>query len=124
MRAHVARFPGLTTVGIGPGLPDRLDPSVETAAYHCILRAVDAVAPGSQVDLREADGRLELTVRGRRIADLPDRQQVLDRLQAVGGQLDEADGGDGEAEIRASLPLDPSAQASVSRRGPNTDFLT
>ncbi len=124
VRAHLARIPGLTTVTIGPGVPDRLDPSVETAAYHCVLRAVDAVAPGSQVSLDVADSCVELTVRGRRIAELPDRQQVLDRVQAVGGQLEDVDRGDGEVEIRALLPLDPSAQAAVSRPGSNSDFST
>lgn len=123
VQAHVARFPGLTTVTVAPDVPTRLDPPVETAAYYCILRAVDAVAPGSQVWVQLADGHLELSVRGRRIADLPDRQEVLDRVQAAGGHLEEVDRGNEDAEIWVVLPVDRSAQAAASRLGSRSDFL-
>jgi signal transduction histidine kinase len=123
VQGHVARFPGLTSVTIDPDLPPRLDPSVETAAYYCTLRAIDSVAPGSQVTLGVADGHLRLTVRGRKIGELGDRQQVLDRVQAIGGQLEEADLGAGDAEVRVALPLDPSAHAAASRRESKSDFL-
>jgi signal transduction histidine kinase len=123
VRAHVSRTAHRAAVAIGADLPERLDPSVEAAAYQFVVQALATVGPGSQVSIAPEDGRLRLSVRGRGADRTPDRQPVLDRVQAVGGQLDEVDGGEGFVEFRAVLPLDPSAQAAVSRSGPKTDFL-
>ncbi|SFU08968.1 hypothetical protein SAMN05660657_05576 [Geodermatophilus amargosae] len=123
VRAHVSRTSSEATLSIGNDLPEGIDPSVEAAAYLFVVQALTVVGPGSRVGITSADGRLRLSVRGRGPDRTPDRQLVLDRVQAVGGQLEEENGSEGFVEFRAVLPLDPSAQAAVSGSGPKTDFL-
>ena len=128
VQAYAARSPNGPLLQIGEGLPEeRLDPSVAAAAYHCCVRAIDGLGPGAHVRIDGEDDRLLISVRGRPARTMPDRQQVLDRLDAVGGHLEEAESPDGEVASRAVLPLDPGAdlraQAAASRSGPNTDLL-
>ena len=92
------------------------------------MRAIDALGPGARVCIDADDGgRLLVTVRGRRAGCMPARQQVLDRLDAVGGHLEELEFPDGDVEFRAVLPLasggEPRVQAAASRSGPNTALL-
>ncbi|PWW21459.1 hypothetical protein JD79_00591 [Geodermatophilus normandii] len=123
VHAHVSRTPRRATVLVGEDLPERLDPSVEAAAYQFVVQALTTVGPGSEVSIAPADGGLALSVRGRSTGRAADRLPVLDRVQAVGGHLDEVDGPGGGVELRAVLPLEPSAQAAASRSGPKADFL-
>ena len=122
VQAHIDRSAARAAVVTGDAVPERLDPSVESAAYQFVVRGL-AATQGATVTIGSDDGRLLLAVRGTPAGRLPDRQQVLDRIQAIGGQLDEADCADGGVDLRAVLPLDPSAQAAASRAGPNADFL-
>jgi hypothetical protein len=50
---------------------------------------------------------LTVRVRGKRAGALPDGQQVLDRVRAVGGELTERPTPDGGAEVCVGIPLRP-----------------
>lgn len=123
VEAHVSRTARHATVAVGAGLPDRLHPSVEAAAYHVVVQALRDLEHGAQVCIGPGDGCLRLSVGGRRTGSPRDPQPVLDRVQALGGHMESLDGPDGAVEVRAVLPLDASAHAAASRSGPNTDFL-
>jgi signal transduction histidine kinase len=130
VEAVAGRSPGSCSVAVAPGLGTRrLPPSVEAAAYLWCVRAMEVLRPDIRVSIDADSDRLLLTVRGRaqgRHDDVGaarvDRQHVLDRLDALGAQVDEPDAREGAAEWRAVVPLEPSAQAADSRSGPNADL--
>ena len=99
----------------------RFEPSVEAAVYLACDMAMAAMAAGPQVILDVSDERLVAVVRGRRTAELPDRQQVLDRVEAVGGQLDEGFSSTGD-EVSVLIPVPRSAQTAASVPGPKAAF--
>jgi signal transduction histidine kinase len=119
-----ARLPGRPTVAVSPAVAGvRFGHSLEAAAYLCCVAAVGGFAPGAGLRL-DADGeQLVVTLRGRRVAGMADRQAVYDRVEAVGGQLTEELLPDGGAGLRAVLPLVTTSHAAASGPGPNADLL-
>jgi signal transduction histidine kinase len=92
------------TLRVDPSAVDRRFPSrVEAAAYFCCTQAGN---PG-----RVADASVAITVeRGNLVLDLlglsldaPDRQAMLDRVEALGGSMD-VTGGPGRAQVRVRIP--------------------
>jgi signal transduction histidine kinase len=123
VEAYVDQSPSSCVAAVAPtALGRRLPTSVAEAAYLFCMRAVDVLPANAHLSVDVTNERLLVSVQGSTQGHhtLPDREQVLDRLEAVGGHLEEAS--DGVEGLVAVLPLELSAQAAWSRSGPNEDF--
>ena len=96
-------------------LPDRADPAIEAAAHFRVSEALTNIAKHAQADvvnveLESTDGGLAVTIADNGVGGAnPERgsglRGLVDRVHAVGGQLDvSSPPGDG-TRIRAQLPL-------------------
>jgi signal transduction histidine kinase len=138
LEAHIHKVGARTTFDVAPEVAGRrFDPEVEACLYFCGVQAIQNVmrhagnAP-SVLRLR-LDGdavRFELTDRGPGFtmgngAGGRGTQILLDRLQALDGELAiESRPGEGTA-VTGTIPLYPAVAAShadSSRSGPNDDF--
>jgi signal transduction histidine kinase len=85
-------------VDLSVAVPDRLDPTIEAAAYFLVSEALTNVAKHAQadrvtVDIAATDGTLEVTIAddgagGADAANGSGLRGLVDRVTAVGGRLD------------------------------------
>jgi signal transduction histidine kinase len=140
--ALIERSAGWLRVGPAAGTR-RWPPSIEVAAYACCAEVLPSLAAGARVALELTGGSLLLTVRGSARPGPPDRppgrppfdlQHLIDRVQAVGGQLSVSEPDAGELELRAELPpelplpppelpAEASDQTAASRSAANAGLL-
>jgi len=86
-----------------PAAQRRFPARVEAAAYFCCAQAVRSeTLPDASVDVMLQDAHLLLDLRGVDLA-APDRQAMLDRVEAAGGSMEEAD--EPPPSVRVRLPL-------------------
>jgi hypothetical protein len=118
LSSYVARSGGGAALVIDPSAsgvrwPDR----IEAAAYFCCTQAISsAAAPGTTtVRVAVADDVLRLDLSGVLVDDVV-RQAMIDRVEALGGELRD---GDGSLSIR--LPRSPEALAVPAGGGPHLD---
>ena len=124
LRAHADLARGAPILEVSPDVLDRrFEPSVEAAIYLACSTAMVAMSPGPRLSLDLADGHLVAMICGRRTAEIPDRQQVLDRVEAVGGHLDERSSSTGDS-VSVLIPVPRSAHVAASVAGPNAAFGT
>jgi signal transduction histidine kinase len=108
------------------GEEDRYDAKAETAAYFCVVQALNnagAYAPGSSVTVRiaVADDRLELSVIDdgpgvdqARLSAGADIQDMRDRVEAIGGSFDAVSVVGGGTAVAAWIPVSPAVDASTA----------
>ena len=119
----------------------RFGTSAETAAYVFSIGSVENLKSGSHIVISATRGWLRISVTGilsssRSFAG-SEWQHVLDRVQAIGGQVTPMDPPSGrpvdgpsvdvsiaagEFTVEAVLPAETAAQISSSRSGPNSDL--
>jgi signal transduction histidine kinase len=101
---------------IEPDLIGRRFPSdVEAAAYFCVTRAVATMTGPTEISV---GGGPALRVQIRSASQATGRQQIVDRVEAVGGRLSYHDG-----TLQAVIPLPVvDSQAAMSESGPKVDF--
>jgi hypothetical protein len=109
LREQAARSAARTRVTTTPAVEERrFDPSVEAAAYLAavtVLQGTAADGPDAELFLDLTDDRLTVRVRGGCAVAPAEHQQVLDRVQAVGGGMTERTGVDGTDEVFLTIPV-------------------
>jgi hypothetical protein len=83
----------------------RFDPSVEAAAYLACVVALPVMRPDAELALDRIGDVLLVRLLGRWSGDLPDRQQLVDRVGAVSGELVERTSAAGVRELHVEIPL-------------------
>jgi signal transduction histidine kinase len=116
LREHAARSPGRIRVAADPVEGRRFDPSVEAAAYLAAVTALDGIGTGAEAELDLSGEQLRVLVRGRRVPGPADRQPLLDRVQAVGGDLVERTVPGGVTELCAQIPVAVGGRAGGAGR--------
>jgi hypothetical protein len=89
LQAHARKSALLATVDVPAELAAvRFDPGVEAAVYFCCVEALRAVEGSAAIHLTARDGMLAFAIDG--VAALDGRIETLrDRVEALGGSLDE-----------------------------------
>jgi hypothetical protein len=115
---------GSAAVVVGDGVVGRRFPTgVEVAAYFCCVEAARGMLPGAELTVDAADDRLLVVVRGHRSAEDDGAElRLVDRVEALGGQVVVTSEPGGQSEVRAVIPV-TSAHAAASRSEPKTDLL-
>lgn len=112
-----------TAVVVGDGIGERrFSTGVEIAAYFCCIEAVRGMAPGAELTLDAVDDRLHVVVRGHRSGEDDSELRLVDRVEALGGQVVVSGAPGGPSEVRAAIPV-ASAHTAASRSEPKTDLL-
>ncbi|HEX2064299.1 MAG TPA: sensor histidine kinase [Acidimicrobiales bacterium] len=117
LRAHVEKM-GLDAEVAADDLGEsRFGPKVEAAVYFCLVEALQNAskhAPGTpvQVKLARTDGSLQASVADRgpgfspeRVTDGSGLQNMVDRLEAVGGSLEVRSGPGQGTQVLARVPV-------------------
>jgi hypothetical protein len=121
-------------VQVAPSAVRRFDPQVETAAYLCAQTALGprTVTVRPQNVLVAGDDRLVMTVTGigEDVTEGPDWQNVLDRVEALRGEVVVNSRSTEPATLRLEVPLATgegqrlaAAQAAASVSGPKADLV-
>ncbi len=96
---------------IGDGIRERrFPPAVEAAAYLCCVEAVRGMAFRSELRVDAAGNRLVILARGLRAGTGEREQTLVDRVEALGGQVISDPSPDGRSSLRVLLPF-PGDQA-------------
>ena len=112
VRSLIQRAP--VAVELRASVPDRLDTTIEAAAYFLVCEALTNVARYAEaesvsVELEPSGGKLVVTITDDGVggADLAERlglRGLVDRVQAVGGRLELASPAGKGTRLRAELP--------------------
>ncbi len=95
----------------------RYGTSAETAAYAFCIWALDRFEPGARIAICSVESSLRVTVSGREsggsgVTDTPGWQQVLDRVEAIGGRVRPVALDDSSAAVEAIIPAEQFATAT------------
>ena len=120
VRSHLTRTDPAPTLHVDESAASlRFPERVETAVYFCCVEATRLGPSTMGLSIVGTDLVLEVSGLGQSAADL---QPVLDRVEAVGGTLSQADG---LLELRIPVDQEQAAdQLSASRSGPSAALAT
>ncbi len=115
---------GSAAVVVGEGVVGRRFPAgVEVAAYFCCVEAARGMLPGAELTVDAVDDRLLVVVRGHRSGEDDGAElRLVDRVEALGGQVVVTGEPGDPSEVRAVIPV-TSAHAAASSSEPKTDLL-